>query len=701
MGRPIRNGAFGDTAAPGLQFAITAKLPGFAVGEGFIVEQTGTSKYKVNISGNIGDVFLVNTVTPANLNDGEAFIAVDIFGGSQVAAYKIMQRRVNVWLTPDSAFSALRSYVWSDNPADAVGEADVGVSTAGATSNLLNDLSMFVFEQEPAATPGTKYITTFRGFGWSSPGSPGGGQHQSFATSDNKIVIFHECDFTNGVVDGGAVTVLDGSTDPLPTVIGGSAITSTWESGEIDENKPQIVQLTDTRYARLGFLDTTGPTNSQRIEIIDVNLTTGAASIDLTHDLEQYYDVGRAGLGDNNIVIQKISSTRIAVIFSDNGVSTPTTANGALYAMIFNDTGVSVTVQMTKTAIVDMTAPANNNGDVLADVGRISALYLGATNKALCAVFESTRNAVNDVLTIACEINAGDTGFDTTGALNTWLDGATYTSGFSPHIYRINDSYFLVLEEDRRAGKDSPWLASIGEVNTTTYANTTGTPSTIGIVGAGSLDNVRIGNDFEIVVDSDTKAYMHSGWESGDEEVTADTRAINVVPFDGVQDLDGRDRFVDTAANLTTAYPSATTGLNILALDTGFTHEYNGATWVQPTLNAVRWDYRGETVIELTLNLGAKTVTTSKQQIIAANHLPRYESDGAGGVNYIGEHTVFESDSNNMVKLPNGKFVISCEANQRIEPNAPFNNEGEYAARDTSYVGGDFLVQYFDPTLMP
>lgn len=701
MGRPIQSKVFGDLAAPGLQFAITAKVPGEAVGEGYIVEQQGTSKYRVNINGTEGVVFLVNTLTPANLSDGEAFVAVTPFGGSTVAASKIMQRKVNVFNIVDSPFSTYSSYKWSDLPAAVAGEADVGVSVAGATSNILNSLDMFVFEQEDPQNAPTPYITTFRAFGWDSPGSPGGGQHVTFPTSDDKIVIFHESDFTNGVVDGGAVTVMDGTTSPVPTVIGGSAITSTWESGEIDENKPQIVQLTDTRYARIGFRDTTGPTESQRIEIIDVNLTTGAASIDLTHDLEQYYTVGRQGVGNNNIVIQKISSTRVAVIFSDNGVSTTSTLNGALFAMIFNDNGASITVQMAKTLMVDMTAPANNDGDTTADVSRMSAVYLGATNKALCAVFESTRNAVNDVITIACEVNAGDTGFDTNGALNTWLDGATYTAGFSPHIRRINDGYFIVLDEDRRAGNDSPWLASIGEVNTSTYAITTGTPVQIGIVGAGSLDNVRIDNDFDVYVDSDTRAYIHTNWESGDEEVAVGTVAINSVAFDGVQDLDGRDRFVDTASNLTTDWAGSFSGDDVLAVDTGFVYAYNGATWDLNTLNQTRWDYRGHVVMELTLNLGARTITTSKQEPIALNTLPRYVSDGIGGVNYTGQHTVFEADSCSVIKLPNGKFVISCEANQRIEPDAPFYTKAAYDARSTSYLGGDFLMQYFDPTLMP
>jgi hypothetical protein len=701
MGRPIQNKVFGDLAAPGLQFAITAKVPGEAVGEGYIVEQQGTSKYRVNINGTEGVVFLVNTLTPANLNDGEAFVAVTPFGGSTVAASKIMQRKVNVFNIVDSPFSSFSSYKWSDLPAAATGEADVGVSVAGSTSNILGDTSMFIFEQEDPQNSPTPYITTFRAFGWSSSARPGGGQHVTFATSDNKVVIFHEGDFTNGVVDGGAVTVMDGTTAGVPTVIGGSAITSTWESGEIDEYRPQVIQLTDTRYARIGTIDTTGPTNSQRLEIIDVNLTTGAASIDLTHDLEQYFTANRQAANNGNILIQKITNTRIAVMFSDSGVSTTTTVDGALFAMIFNDNGASISVQMPKTLMIDMTAPANNGGDVLADIGRLSGWYLGSTNKALVAVYETERTAARDVCMVACEINATDSDFDTNGALHVWLDAATYVQGFSPRIRRISDTHFIVMDEDRRVGKDSPYIASIGEVNTSTYAITTGTPTTVGLVGAGSLDNVRIDNDFDVWVDSTTKAYMHTNWESGDEEIAANTRTINAVAFDGTQDLDGADRIVDTASNLTTDWPGQNIGVRVLAADTGFVHRYNGATWDLLTLNSVRWDYRGQAMIELTLDVGAKTITTTKQQMFSGNHLPRFESDGAGGVQYTGQHTGFEVDSASITKLPNGKFVISCEGVQSIAPNGPFFNATDYAAIDTDWIGGDFVMQYFDPTLMP
>jgi hypothetical protein len=161
MGRPIQSKVFGDVALPGFQFIITAKIPGEAAGEGYIVEQQGTSKYRVNVNGTEGVVFLVNTLTPANLNDGEAFVAVTPFGGSTVAASKIMQRKVNVFNIVDSPFSTYSSYKWSDLPADTAGQADVGVSVAAGAGNLVDASVGFIFNQTVDAAP---YKTKFRTF---------------------------------------------------------------------------------------------------------------------------------------------------------------------------------------------------------------------------------------------------------------------------------------------------------------------------------------------------------------------------------------------------------------------------------------------------------------------------------------------------------------------------------------------------------
>ena len=141
MGRPIQKKWFGDPASVGYQLKVTAKLPEVAVAEGYIVEQTGTNKYKVNINGNIGDVFLVNKSVGANLEDGEGFMLATPFDGSALPVYKLTQYRVTTF----EADGSYGNYTWSQNAASVAGEADVGglqsdtsttYETATATAEL-------------------------------------------------------------------------------------------------------------------------------------------------------------------------------------------------------------------------------------------------------------------------------------------------------------------------------------------------------------------------------------------------------------------------------------------------------------------------------------------------------------------------------------------------------------------------------------
>lgn len=121
MGRPIKKSWFNDPAAPGYQLKITAKLPGQAAAEGYILEQTGTRKYKVSIGGVTGDVFLVNKSVAGNLVDGEAFILATPFGGSALPVSKLQQYRVSVF-NGDGSFS---QYSWDENAASVEGQATV------------------------------------------------------------------------------------------------------------------------------------------------------------------------------------------------------------------------------------------------------------------------------------------------------------------------------------------------------------------------------------------------------------------------------------------------------------------------------------------------------------------------------------------------------------------------------------------------
>ena len=119
MGRPIQQKWFGTPDSAGYQLKITAKISGEAVSEGFITEQTGTRKYKVNVGGVIGTVRLVNKLVGGNLVDGEAFVSAIPFGGTAQAVSKITQYRISLF-DADGGFS---TYEWSQADAAAVGQA--------------------------------------------------------------------------------------------------------------------------------------------------------------------------------------------------------------------------------------------------------------------------------------------------------------------------------------------------------------------------------------------------------------------------------------------------------------------------------------------------------------------------------------------------------------------------------------------------
>lgn len=125
MGRPIKKSWFGNPNNAGAQLKITAKLPGVAVGQGYIISQRGTRKYKVNINGNIGDVFLVNKSTSGALADGEAFILATPYGGSAEPVAKIYQHRLTTYKS-DGSYG---SYSWNSEDADASGSATIITDT--------------------------------------------------------------------------------------------------------------------------------------------------------------------------------------------------------------------------------------------------------------------------------------------------------------------------------------------------------------------------------------------------------------------------------------------------------------------------------------------------------------------------------------------------------------------------------------------
>jgi hypothetical protein len=120
MGRPIKSKWFGDPDSAGYQLKVTAKLPGEAVAEGFITEQSGTRKYKVNVNGTIGNVYLINETDGAELTDGQGFMTATPYGGAALPVYKLTQYRVSLYDGADFA-----TFTWSKDAAAVASAADV------------------------------------------------------------------------------------------------------------------------------------------------------------------------------------------------------------------------------------------------------------------------------------------------------------------------------------------------------------------------------------------------------------------------------------------------------------------------------------------------------------------------------------------------------------------------------------------------
>jgi hypothetical protein len=197
-------------------------------------------------------------------------------------------------------------------------------------------------------------------------------------------------------------------------------------------------------------------------------------------------------------------------------------------------------------------------------------------------------------------------------------------------------------------------------------------------------------------------------FEWGAQEQAAGSVTVNQEPFDNTQDLQNNDRFVDTAANLTTAWSSATTGTVVCAIDTGFTHRYNGATWDLQTTNAVRRDYIGLFVQEYILNTTTNTVTLGKSEALINEQFPRWKlKDGATApydvseIEPTGRFSTSGTEYGQAVLLPNGKIVVTGYSDQRIDENAPFLNETDFGIQANLDDGMGYWVQYFDPDAMP
>lgn len=92
MGRPLNKRFFGSGA--GDQIKVRAKIGANAEGDGIIVSQRGSKKFKVTVGANTGDCFLVDKANGA-LGANEMTITVQTDAGTLVRATKISAHRVS------------------------------------------------------------------------------------------------------------------------------------------------------------------------------------------------------------------------------------------------------------------------------------------------------------------------------------------------------------------------------------------------------------------------------------------------------------------------------------------------------------------------------------------------------------------------------------------------------------------------------
>jgi hypothetical protein len=641
------------------------------------------------------------------------------------------------------------------------------------------------------------YKTTFRALqAWNNLSTPNSFEHRLFATSDNKLVFIHDSD-KNGFAC--AVTVADGTTDPYPTILAGSATTGSpayEQQGTPNQNHEQTIQLTDTRYARIADVAAGFTSLGTEIQIIDVNLTTGASSIVARYDVTNQFDNARlishfdvanfargSGYTDgvqvlevdadpadvitraqvtatisggqvqtvNDLIVDggeyasnspfnpgnligaggdgladlsspnfatnrtnserdgkqlfRISDTLFGFFFINNGTNYNSSENGSLNVIVFEDLGASIGVKMAKTEIYDVTAPANNGGNPRSSMREFSCDYINTTDRIFVIMFQQSYggspagsgfNPNRDGAVIAAKFNATYTGLETIGAVEVAAD--TYANS-QILIRRVDDTHALLLY-DSGLGLDDPLSARLIEINPTTLAITVG--AELFPAGPPEGDWRDSTDEGQVLVLSSTRALWVYGIEDAAREQAAGSITINQEPFDNTQDLRTADRFVDTFANITTAWPTPGFSQIVCTVDTGLTYKWNNVdTWELMTVNQNRRDYYGLYVQEFILDTTTNTVTLGKSESLVNEQFPRWESDGAGGVQKTGIHTERASAHNQIVLLPNGKIVISAFPDSAYNEDAPFLNETDYNGRGALEDGMGYWVQYFDPDQMP
>lgn len=134
MGRPIQKKWFGP-AASGVKIIVNGAkwADGTTATNAYIVKQTGDTAYMVSNGTTKTEIlFLANATAVGGLAAGQCFILATPFGGAAVPCRKIQQFRLSTY----EADGSTGNYIWSTQPANAAGQADlITLAELGAPVN--------------------------------------------------------------------------------------------------------------------------------------------------------------------------------------------------------------------------------------------------------------------------------------------------------------------------------------------------------------------------------------------------------------------------------------------------------------------------------------------------------------------------------------------------------------------------------------
>jgi hypothetical protein len=171
MGRPLNKRYFGSGA--GNQIKVRAKIGANAEGDGVIVSQRGSKKFKVTVDENTGDCFLVDKADAA-LGANEMTITVLTDAGQLVRAKKISAHRVTTsngvsvpWNFSDSASDdAVQMEEVEDGVADPV--ITIVVQPSSITVDQGDPATFLVESSVTQGLTPTYQWESFDGLAWNS-----------------------------------------------------------------------------------------------------------------------------------------------------------------------------------------------------------------------------------------------------------------------------------------------------------------------------------------------------------------------------------------------------------------------------------------------------------------------------------------------------------------------------------------------------